>query len=395
VLSLQAGTRSYCSVVKVSVLLFMCFFASASSSNELNILTEDTEAQCNQVILFVNSTATSPFTKSQVDFAQQVAKALPLSLDVHYVPEQYRNRFGIAEYLIHHFNKLACQPDLVMLGFVLGAEVKILSLLDERSIPLISVNSYISAAQYNELGKPRQKYPLWLGHIAPNDVLVGYDLAQNLLHQYRLNHNCLKDGCRPKMFGFTGISYTAVSKHREKGLSLAIKSDTNSDLLNVVKANWSRELTLDMMETVVGRHQDIDIFWAATDAMAQGVVDGIKQYSYKNKALIGGVDWSPDIIPYIESGDVTVSLGGHFIAAGLALILFYDYEHGIDFMPRYGTILESKMSALNNNNIRKFGPFLIQPIWKKEVLTTYSLFNNPSSNGYLLDPLEIISQQID
>jgi ABC-type sugar transport system substrate-binding protein len=363
-------------------------FSPEAEANEIISSTSD-------VIIFVNADDTFPFWQSEIGFAQAVADALNIKLTPHYIPSKYRDRFGVVTYINRHLKQLKQPPNLVMSAFFLGAEDKLLKLLDKHRIPFISLNSFISEKQYQILGRPREKFPLWLGHFSPNDIVVGEQLATALLTLYRKEHHCDKSVCGPNVFGFTGLPYAAVSQQRVKGVEEAIRQDRKSRMLNNVAANWRRSIALEKMKIVVHRHTDIDIFWAASDNMAWGVVDGIKKYQYKNKTLLGSIDWSPQTIPYIKNGDIDISLGGHFLEAGLALLLYYDYMHGKDFVKAHGTIIQSKMSELNKSNVDILGPFLINPKWNLNVLAGYSKHNNPSIENYEFDPLKIISQQLN
>jgi hypothetical protein len=124
-------------------------------------------------------------------------------------------------------------------------------------------------------------------------------------------------------------------------------------------------------------------------------VDGLQKYRYKKQVLLGSFDWSPETIPYIQNGDITLSLGGHFLEAGLALVLYYDFINGLDFAKKHGTIIETTLSELNDSNVELIGPFLRHPKWNKNVIINYSKFNNPMRKNYLFEPLEIISQQLN
>ncbi|MDU0355529.1 ABC transporter substrate-binding protein [Paraglaciecola aquimarina] len=360
-----------------------------------SVLADDGQSSQTEVVLLVNADDTFPFWQSEVDFYQAVGDALDINVDVHYVPGKYRDRFGVVGYIKNYLNDRQHPPTLVMSAFLFGAEEKLLALLNEQSIPFISLNSYVSAQQFVELGKPRERFPLWLGHFSPNDIQVGKQLMQALLSLYRKRNNCTKTKCGANVFGFTGLPYAAVSQQRVEGVRRAVHNDPKSHLFNNVAANWRRAIALEKMATVVGRHSDIDIFWAASDNMAWGIVDGLKKYQYKHDVLVGSIDWSPNTIPFIENGQIDISFGGHFLEAGLALIFYYDYLHGIDFAKKYGTIVEIEMSQLSKENVHRIGPFLIEPKWNKRILYNYSKFNNRDRKEYLLAPLDIINQQLN
>lgn len=359
------------------------------------VLAAGSSIDSTEILMLVNADQGFPFWDSEVNFAKAVADAFSLNLTVHYIPARYRDRFGIVKYIEGYLKKRNNSPDLVMSAFYLGSEDKLLTLLDKKSIPFFSLNSYISTAQYKVLGKPREKFTHWIGHIAPNDIKAGKQLMQALLKIYRQRNHCDQTVCGAKIFGFTGLPYAAVSQQRVKGVEEAVAIDRTSDLYNNVAGNWRKRVVLEKMAIVLQRHKDIDVFWAASDNMAWGIVEAMQLHPNARQSLIGSFDWSPDTIPMIKGDKIQISLGGHFLEAGLALILYYDYLNGIDFSAENGPIIESQMSELTLKNIKQLGPFLIKPIWKKNVLFGYSKFNNPNRTHYLFDPNDIISQQIN
>ncbi|MCF2946673.1 ABC transporter substrate-binding protein [Paraglaciecola aquimarina] len=347
------------------------------------------------VILFVKADKDYPFWKSAVSFAEAVAGVLSLRFTAHYIPQAHRDRFNSVEYIKLYLKQLKNPPSLVISSFFLGAEEQVLQLFGSQSIAFISLNSNISHQQFSILGKPRERFPLWLGHISPNDVVVGKQLVQSLLRHYRANKNCDIDDCNANIYGFAGLPFAAASRQRKLGVESVVSKDNMAHSYDIVPADWRRHIVGEKMNAVVYRYPDIDIFWAASDTMAWGIVDGIKNNKYKQKVLIGGIDWAPETIPYIKNGDMTLSLGGHFLEAGIALILYYDYLNGLDFAAKYGTVIETKLSELNQQNLDLLGSFLAVPQWKESVLKKYSKFNNPARQDYVFDPQTIIRQQLN
>ncbi|MGJ8682578.1 substrate-binding domain-containing protein, partial [Paraglaciecola sp.] len=311
-----------------------------------------------------------------------------------YIPQSHRDRFNSVEYIQHYLKRLKQPPSLILSPFFLGAEENFLKLLDRKSIPFFSLNTNVSREQYSLLGKPRERFPLWIGHMSPNDVLVGERLAEALLHHFRIDKNCSQEDCNANFYGFTGLPFAAVSKQRAQGVEAVIQQDKSSRSYNIVSADWRRNIVREKMKAVLYRHKDIDIFWAASDTMAWGIIDGINANKYTHRTLVGGVDWAPESIQYIKNGDMDLSLGGHFLEAGLALILFYDYLNGVDFAKSHGVIIETKLSELNQKNVDTLGRFLEAPKWNKAVLRQYSKFNNPIRKNYVFDPKTLISQQL-
>lgn len=337
-----------------------------------------------------------PFWDSQVNFAQAVSDALELELGIAYTPVEYRNRFGAAAYIKEILATKEYLPDLIITSFWVGSEKKILTLLDSKKIPLISINSDVSTSQFSNLGRPREVYPYWLAHLSPNDTLAGKQLATNLIKLSR-QKRCPNTQCRTNLFAITGMSYSAVSNQRVKGLERVLRQDNQSRLLNVVYGNWDRNRVAGMAETIFTRHEDIHAFWIASDVMAYGLEDGILKAKINMPAstIVGSIDWSSPSIEKIKQGSMHMSLGGHFLEAGLSLILFYDYLHNTDFKDEIGTVIKTQMSILNIDNVEQLGPFLGQPKWSKTKIQSYSKFLNPTRKNYNFNPKQIILEQLE
>ncbi|MGJ8681097.1 ABC transporter substrate-binding protein [Paraglaciecola sp.] len=337
-----------------------------------------------------------PFWDSQVDFAKSVSDALGFKLDVAYTPEAYRNRFGAAAYIQEILAKKTQLPDLIITSFWVGSEEKILTMLDSKKIPLITINSDISDVQFAELGRPRELFPYWIAHLSPNDTLAGKKLADNIVQQSR-DKRCTSSDCRVNIFAITGMSYSAVSMQRVKGLKQVLEDDLKSRLLSVVYGNWDRTRVAGMANIIFSRHNDIHAFWIASDVMAYGLEDGIHNANIKmpENTIIGAIDWSPPSIEKITQGKMHVSLGGHFLEAGLSLILFYDYLNNRDFVDELGAVIKTEMSILDKSNVALLGPLLSQPKWAKNHIRSYSKFLNPNRAQYNFSPQKMILEQLE
>ncbi|MDU0353748.1 ABC transporter substrate-binding protein [Paraglaciecola aquimarina] len=368
------------------IMLLGCFICIVSLNSHA------TKSAIKPNVLFIYPVGKGfPFWDSQVDFAQAVAKALDIQLDIAYPPVEFRNRFNAAAYISEQLDKKEQLPDMLITSFWLGSEEKIMSLLQEKNIDLISINSDISPSQYLQLGKPRERFSRWLATLSPNDTLAGKLLAKSIIQSSR-KIRCPLEDCRVNIFAISGLSYSAVSKQRIVGLERMVYQDRQSRLLNIVFGNWDRQLVASMVPKILSRHQDIHAYWVASDVMAYGIEDGLnqQQLNLPSNTIIGGIDWSAPTIDKIRSGEMQVSVGGHFLEAGWSLILYYDYINGADFADELGTIIKTQMSVLNKDNIELLGPFLQSPSWSTTMIKKYSKQLNPARQSYNLNPQQLI-----
>lgn len=346
-----------------------------------------------KVTFLVGADPNAPFWDSQIHFAQSVAKALNVELSVIYIPAKYMNRFGVAHFMATMLKDQLQHPDLIISTLWLGTESKILMLLNRYHIPLISINTHLSTKLIAEIGLPREKFPYWLGHISTDDVKTGKMLTEYLLKQVNQNKGCNLP-CPINLFAFSGATYASASLEREKGLKQVVANVPKVNLFNVVHANWDRDTAKSMMATVLNRHDDIDAFWVASDAMTLGVIEGFKEKGQNITPVIGSIDWSPEIVEYIRTGEVDISYGGHFMEAGWALTLFVDYLKVSDFVEISGTVIKIKLAQLTFNEIEGLGSFLLAPVWSAEVIRSHSRFYNDNFSEYQFDPEFAIGEHV-
>ncbi len=138
----------------------------------------------------------------------------------------------------------------------------------------------------------------------------------------------------------TGVTYitalsgdhSTVSTNRAKAL-LELNSRDKSFYLNqIFKFDWKSAVVKKEFKNIYRRYPNTDIFWSAGDQMALALVEKIQSLSSKpNKTIsVGGFDWLPQALEKINSGEMTASVGGHMLMAGLAVILIKDYHNGTD-----------------------------------------------------------------
>ena len=72
--------------------------------------------------------------------------------------------------------------------------------------------------------------------------------------------------------------------------------------------------------------------------------------------MVGGIDWNLEAIQSIQKGQMTASMGGHFMEGGWVMVLLYDYFNGVDFVDE-GVAMKSKMSAITQANADQFEMF--------------------------------------
>ena len=127
-------------------------------------------------------------------------------------------------------------------------------------------------------------------------------------------------------------------------------------LLDVVLAGWRQYIAEEIVSRAFEQHKNVDVIWAASDEMVLGVLDAVKQFEriLGRDFVVGFFDWNADVIQKIVKGDVVASFGGQFFEGGLALVLLYDYHHGLDFADSLGTSISTPMYSVTSKNVNEY-----------------------------------------
>ncbi|MGI6038458.1 MAG: hypothetical protein ACOYD6_09585, partial [Limnochordia bacterium] len=65
------------------------------------------------------------------------------------------------------------------------------------------------------------------------------------------------------------------------------------------------------------------------DAMALGAIAAIRNANRMNEMIVGGMDTDRDACESVAYNQLNYTSGGHWLTAGFALVMLYDYLHGI------------------------------------------------------------------
>lgn len=347
----------------------------------------------------------NPFWKSVVDFAEAVAEDLDIKLIVKYSNE---SSYGIKKNGQRLISKLK-DSDYFLTGYYRAVTMDLLQETESRSINTIIFNTDILEADKLEMGKPRQKFRHWIAHMWPDDVRAGYDLASELTRQVQalnktdstqtiqalavtgpLTSSETYKGKIPRFRAELGEEEvliekedSSVSAYRMNGLDQFIQKNKSVNVLGYLDAYWLRDEAKRFSLKALQKY-NVKMFWVASDLMAMGVVDASKEYGLTpgKDVVIGGMDWSDMGLKAVSNGDLAVSMGGHFMEAGWALLLMHDYHFGHDFISDPGIEITTKMHALTAKNVgdylKKFGG----GDWRKIDFKRFSKKYNPKLSNY-------------
>lgn len=316
--------------------------------------------------------------RNVVDFMQAVAEDLNIDLQITYSrPNEISMNRKVKEILTNPENK----PDYFITSRWSKDSLTYIDLADQQRIKTIAVGAMFSEADRAVVGYPRGKYKNWIGELIPRDEQVGYDLADSLIKQAK----------RQGVSGDKRVSILAVGAYegdttntfRIEGLKRRIAGNNDATLLGVKLAGWRRGLAREVMLKAYEKYNEIDVVWAASDEMALGVCDAIKEFGQKpgEDIIVGGIDWDKENIDSIAKGEIAVSYGGIVFDTGWALILLYDYHHGIDFDSNTGRVF-SLQHPVNKANVDKYKEYFVSANWRRINFQNFSKKFNPNLKEY-------------
>jgi len=283
-------------------------------------------------VVFINpghANETYWFTASRC--MQAAAEDLGISLRVEYAARNYK-------LALEHARALAGlppaqRPDYVILSNEFGTAAEMVKLLSDAGIKsFLAFSGRGAGAAGEELGKPRQKFPLWLGSLEPRASDAGYLTGQALIAQARRAGVPRIHGKMP-MLVIGGDRTTPTSVFRLQGLYQAVRDAGDVIVVQEVMAAWDRQRAAQQASWLYRRHPQVRMVWAGSDQMAMGAMAQWRARGGQpgKDAFFSGINTSPEALQSLSDGSMTTLAGGHFVTGAWALVMLYDYEHGKDF----------------------------------------------------------------
>jgi len=308
-----------------------------------------------------------------VTFARASADDLGITLQVFYNPSGSRKGYVKAiETLLKGPNK----PDALLASSYRTEALNIIKLAEQYQVPLIMFNNQLPKKLLSAIGTPRSKYKYFIGQVKPDDYSQSYLLAEYLIEQAAQ----LYPEQAINIVGISGGPAAPESIARNQGLITATAAHYRANLLQIIFSDWSGESAYRKANLLMKRHQNLQIIWCASDLMA---LHSLKAINELDKAIItGGIDWTTAAITSIKNGKLTASSGGHFITAGYALVLLFDYFHGHDFADIGPVVFQTQGGLIHQGNVDKYFKLLTTKDWSGVEFTQYSRVLTPSNKNY-------------
>jgi len=324
-----------------------------------------------------------PFFGQMVSFMQAAAEDLGFELDVYYGD---RNHVLIDENVKHIFNRRPL-PDYVIGMNARGSGREMVEKAEALGVKLIFINQSFLGGERLEMGLPGTKYKNWLFELLPNDVHAGYLLAKTLIDA---KFSSVETDKKISIIAINGLHDSPASILRIQGFKKALAEHPNVLFEQELYAKWKRDVARAYTLRLLERYPDASIVWSASDVMALGVADGIGDYGKipGKDVLTGGVDWAAEGLTSVKNGLSTASVGGHFMEGGWALVMLYDYIHGVP-VPNQS---KSFFSVLTADNVQDYITHFGDGNWSKVNFLRFSKAENPDMLEYPFGLAAILEQ---
>ena len=328
-----------------------------------------------------------PFWGQFIGFMEKATLDFGMELNVYYAEG---NLERMREQIVSEAKSTERADILVFPNFKKGGET-FLKIVEEQQIPAFVVNSGFTEEE--EVGVPRGKYKHWIGELLPAEEEVGAMLAESLIEE-GLRLRSTENLPQLEMVGITGIVSDYAAIQRTKGLQQVLLSYPEIRLRQIVPANWSDKNAAASFAMLSRRYPNVTLIWSASDVMAQGVIRTAKKRGITpgKDVLVGGIDWAQAGLQAVRSGDQYVSIGGHFLEGGWAVVLIYDYLSGSDFAKiklrwrsKMGSVTAPKWET-QRKRLAKIKPDFVD-------FKRYSRFLNPENTSYDFKIESLFNQQ--
>jgi len=270
-------------------------------------------------VLFLNpGKATESFWKDVDIFANAAAKRLNLDFKIFHAE---RNNYLVVkevERLIE--NKQL--PDYLLVVNEKNVLPKLLTLLEGHEVYLLVILNGLSTNQKVERLDSEHWTKYLLSSLIPDNYWIGRQTAKALAAAG--NHQT------GEVLIISGDKATPASTQREEGAMDYFNSQAHINLSHAVYAEWSEEVSFRKSSTLISRTTNLKYIWTANDLMAFGSLKALKKHNLQpgKDVFVSTINTSDKVLALKESKEISVLGGGHFTAAGWALVMIGQHNKG-------------------------------------------------------------------
>ena len=285
-----------------------------------------------QSVVFINpGKATETFWASASDAMHRAAQSLGMQLRVIYAERDRLEPIAIAQRLAQL--PPPQRPQYVVFSNDYSVAPGVLRALEGSGIQAFLAYSAIQPELRDQVGVPRGRYPFWLGSLEPRAQDAGYLTAKALIEAARKRPVLKAADGKFHLLAIAGDRSTASSIARNQGLHRAVQEAPDTVLLQEVYGEWRRDKARLQAQELFRRYPEARLVWSGNDEMALGAMQAWQIQGGKpgKDALFSGINTSAQAFEALRQQELSALAGGHFLAGAWALVLLFDYHHGVDF----------------------------------------------------------------
>ncbi|WP_192037022.1 ABC transporter substrate-binding protein [Halomonas sp. YLGW01] len=316
------------------------------------------------------------------DTMQAAAEDLSIELDIHYAQRDRARMVALA----HQAIEAQEPPDYLILVNEEQQAIPLLAPAESRDVKVLMLLNGPTPDQFDSVGGPNGEYPNWIGVIETNNYDAGARMARRLIEAASS-----REAPVPAL-ALIGDTLTPASIARNHGMLDVFERSAAVRLDRVLTAHWNAEeaeaLTAGYLDWLATRDQGPGIIWAANDPMALGAIQALEAAGIEpgTEVAIAGLNWSPEGVAHVTSGQMVLTDGGHFLAGGFAMVMLRDHADG-RLPPRYAWA-RFPMDALDASRARRFSPYLTSPDWSRVQFADF----RRRDGAYDFSPLGVLEQ---
>ncbi|GEA11848.1 substrate-binding domain-containing protein [Alteromonas sp. KUL49] len=312
------------------------------------------------ILMFMPDERRGSFWLAANHFAKAVASDFGISLRVVEVEEPENNRVAFESLVKRALGNTSYeQPDFIISMLYGGGELSQLSLFNQHNIPFITINSSLDKRTLQLMEHPREQFVNWIAHMSPNERLAGKQIVDALTVDANFKQLAI----------IGGYTHSSVNNHRIMG-AIERAQQIGLSVVPPVYTNWTKAESMKAANALLRRAPDFDLLLTIGPDIAAGSIE-VMQSAGKN-VTVGSFDWAASNVNLVERGLLEASLGGHFMEAGWAMILAYDYLHGLDFIDETGPLIDTELGLLNAHNVANISPLIAEHKWQNIDFKVYS-----------------------
>lgn len=321
----------------------------------------------------------SPFWAQVVTIMKAAAKDLDMDLRCVYSKS---NSYSLKKDGLAALND-PDKPEYFITGYWNASTEHHLERAEQLGIRTFIFNSGVAPQERGEVGLPREKYKLWIGQMTPDELQGGYVLADNLINRAKARGKTDAGKVHVVALGGWG-NKNEIEEDRYAGLRKRINEQNDAVLDKFVLTGWVKSTAYNELLDILKQPPTTDVVWSASDVMALGAVEAVKDAGKTpgRDVLIGGIDWSREGIDAVESGDMAITMGSHYLEGVKALILVHDYHYGFDFAKELGVVMHTQLKPITSDNAEAYREKLNNLDWGQIDFKRFSKKYNPALKDY-------------